>query len=148
MTNTTRMRMTKTAAALIHDWRDEHGHETNAEAIHDLFADYWATESKVYHLEGFKSRYDEMRFRHQANARALVDSQKMLHEKDAELTEVKSKLIASINSDLVAFNMEVKRQERINTKIKRQLKNRSEWLALFVVSNVVGWGLAITLLAG
>lgn len=87
---TTRMRMTKEAASLIHDWRDEHEHETNAEAIHDLFADYWATDSKVMHLEGFKSRYDEMRFRYQANARALADSQKMLHKKDTEMTEVKS----------------------------------------------------------
>lgn len=60
---TTRMRMTKEAASLIHDWRDAHEYETNADAIHELFADYLATESKVMHLEGFKSRYDEMRFR-------------------------------------------------------------------------------------
>lgn len=147
MTNTTRMRMTKTAAALIHDWRDEHGHETNAEAIHDLFDDYWATESKVYHLEGFKSRYDEMRFRYQANARALADSQKMLHEKDMELMRIKVQLNASLHSEM-ATNMEAGRQRSINTKLKQVCRKANGMYLLCGVAAIVGWGLAITLLAG
>lgn len=36
---TTRMRMTKEAAELIHEYRDGHGHKTNSDAVYGLISD-------------------------------------------------------------------------------------------------------------
>lgn len=62
---TTRMRMTKEAARLIHEYRDGHGHKSNSDAVHGLISDLDAANcnevfmsKQIAELEVEKARLD------------------------------------------------------------------------------------------
>lgn len=145
MTQQTRMRISKNAAKLIHDYRDEHEHNTNTDAIYGMVADLDVGVCNERHMQ---RDIDNL------NAELSGANRKV------EDTRANLRLATSANVDLQHENLRKREQvadqaDRHEKRLaaqaehyKEKLKTRNEWLFIFAVSNVVGWGLAITALAG
>lgn len=145
MTSQTRMRMSKEAARLIHEYRDNNEHGNNTDAVFGMVADLDVGECIEIHLQKEISALNA----------ELSDANKKVED-----TRNNLRLVTSFNVDLQRENLRkreqladqtvlyVKRSSKQSERYEEKLKTRNEWLLLFVISNVVGWGLAITALAG
>jgi len=121
----TRMRMSKEAARLIHDYRDEHDHKTNTDAIFGIISDNDVSVSNEICL-----------------SRQLREKQDKINELEAHITIVEHKLKEEmVKNTRVSLMTDVFREGENAIVRNRKLSSAKFRATVYGFMALAGWGI-------
>jgi len=159
---TTRMRMTKDAAMLVHEYRDGHGHKSNTDAIYGLFSDLDAancnevfTPKQIAELEAERNKLDvenrclSINIAMQAESlekgeTALKAAKESLDRKDAHIKRINADLSRGRHlCDELQSYVKRLRKENDSLVVENNQKPSSSQYLFWRAAAVLGWGVLL-----
>lgn len=147
---TTRMRMTKEAARLIHEYRDGHGHKTNSDAVYGLISDLDVANcnevfmsKQIAELEAENERLKRAKACLQSN---LVMKAERIDQKDAHIKRINAELLRGrhLCDELQKYINRLKKENdslAAENSEKSSIASILSWRAAFWrAAAVLGWG--------